>query len=257
MKITQDFIPKKTKRRSGLPLKRVVFLVAHDTGNKNTTARNNVDYYIRSANTTEASAHLFVDDKECIECIPAMNSPEKAWHVRYKTPKDNQMFGVDANDCSIGVELCYFSDKKRTLKAYDNYLTVLATLCILYKLDSTNRIVGHHILDPGRKRDPVNALKTIGKTYTDLLVDVNKRYKELTTTKKSTEATIKVGKIKILKAINLWRRGSDNKLSFVRILKPGEVYRVYGYDELHGGQYNVGGGCWITKMDGYVKYEIL
>lgn len=64
-----------------------------------------------------------------------------------------------------------------------------------------------------------------------------------------------IGRINILKRINLWKRDEDNKLTFVRILQPGEVYRVYGYDEKHGGQYSVGSGYWITKMDGYVKYE--
>lgn len=64
-----------------------------------------------------------------------------------------------------------------------------------------------------------------------------------------------IGRITIEKRINLWQRDKDDELTKVRVLDPGDVYRVYGYDEKHGGQYNVGGGCWITKMDGYVKYE--
>ena len=39
-----------------------------------------------------------------------------------------------------------------------------------------------------------------------------------------------------------------------RILQPGEVYRVYEYDNEYGGQYNVG-GLYITNMEGYIKYE--
>jgi len=41
----------------------------------------------------------------------------------------------------------------------------------------------------------------------------------------------------------------------VRLLNSGEEYRVYRYREEYEGQYNVGGGMWITKMDGYIKYE--
>lgn len=62
-----------------------------------------------------------------------------------------------------------------------------------------------------------------------------------------------IGRLTILKPINLWKRTGD-KLEEVRVLQPGEVYRVYGYDEQHGGQYNVG-GTFVTKIDGYIKYE--
>ncbi|MFO1444377.1 phosphodiester glycosidase family protein [Bacillus sp. Bva_UNVM-123] len=63
-----------------------------------------------------------------------------------------------------------------------------------------------------------------------------------------------VGKIKVIKPINLWKRDGD-KLIFTRVLKPGEQYRVYRYDNLHGGQYGLGGGYYITKMAGYVDYR--
>ncbi|MBY0123507.1 phosphodiester glycosidase family protein [Bacillus sp. S/N-304-OC-R1] len=63
-----------------------------------------------------------------------------------------------------------------------------------------------------------------------------------------------VGKIKVLKPINLWKR-EGNKLVFTRVLKPGEQYRVYRYDDLFGGQYGLGGGYYITKIAGYVDYR--
>lgn len=63
-----------------------------------------------------------------------------------------------------------------------------------------------------------------------------------------------VGKIKVLKPINLWKRDGD-KLVFTRVLKPGEQYRVYRYDNLYGGQYGLGGGYYITKIAGYVDYR--
>lgn len=64
-----------------------------------------------------------------------------------------------------------------------------------------------------------------------------------------------IGKITVIKQINLWQDGPNGKLQMVRVLKPEEEYRVYGYRDEHKGQYNVGGGNWVTKMDGYIKYE--
>lgn len=64
-----------------------------------------------------------------------------------------------------------------------------------------------------------------------------------------------IGKVNVLKPINLWKRDANNKLSFVRILKPGESYRVYSYDSLHGGQYGLGAGLYITNMKGYIQYK--
>ena len=51
-----------------------------------------------------------------------------------------------------------------------------------------------------------------------------------------------IGKITITKPINLWERDANNKLKLKRVLKPGEEYRVYRYDNKHGGQYGFGGG---------------
>ena len=64
-----------------------------------------------------------------------------------------------------------------------------------------------------------------------------------------------IGKITVTKPINLWERDANNKLTFERVLKPGEEYRVYRYDNLHGGQYGLGGGMYITKMPTHIKYE--
>lgn len=160
-KIREELLTKPSKRRSGDKLEKVLFIVAHDTGNKNSTALNNVNYYQNSRNEISASAHLFVDDKEIIKCIP-LN--EKAWHVLYSKPNDNKLFGEDANDGAIGVELCYFeNDKKRNEESYKKYIWTLAYLCYTYKLDPKKHITTHMILDPERKSDPYNAMSQIGK----------------------------------------------------------------------------------------------
>ncbi|PKM93868.1 MAG: N-acetylmuramoyl-L-alanine amidase [Firmicutes bacterium HGW-Firmicutes-1] len=172
-------IPSGTKRRSGIKMNKVEFFVDHDTGNANSTAQNNVSYFIRSANTLSASAHVFVDDKEAIMCIPCMDNPEKAWHVLYDKVKDNELFGGDANDIAIGLELCYFpNDKKRSLKAYENYVQIAAYLSKYHNVNPSKRL-GHFELDPDRRTDPNNALKYIGKTYLDMKSDILIKYKEL------------------------------------------------------------------------------
>jgi N-acetyl-anhydromuramyl-L-alanine amidase AmpD len=177
--IVHDYLPisqnvsKKIGRRWGIKLSSFGFVVAHDTGNANSTARNNVDYYKRTAHTETASAHIFVDDKECIVCVPL---DEKAWHVIYNVTKDNELFGGNANDMAIGVELCYFpNDLARSIKAYNNYLAVIKDLVAQGGLNPMRHVVGHHILDPQRKTDPANALKYINKTYNDLLDDLSRQ----------------------------------------------------------------------------------
>jgi hypothetical protein len=65
-----------------------------------------------------------------------------------------------------------------------------------------------------------------------------------------------IGRITILKPINLWKRVPYDKLAEIRVLNVGEVYRVYGFDdEKFGGQYDLGANCWVTKMEGYIKFE--
>lgn len=63
-----------------------------------------------------------------------------------------------------------------------------------------------------------------------------------------------IGKIKVIKPINLWERTSQG-LVFKRILQPGEQYRVYRYDNQYGGQYGLGANMYITNMTGYVEYK--
>lgn len=179
MNIVTQLIPVGTKRRSGYKLLGVKFFVDHDTGNPNSTAKDNVHYYINSMNEMSASAHAFIDDVEVRICVPCLENPEKAWHVRYDMPLDNQRFGDDSNDIAIGMELCYFpKDKERSLKAYNNYVEFAAYLAKFHNADPSKRI-GHYELDPSRRSDPNNALQYIGKNYGIMVQDIIAKYKEL------------------------------------------------------------------------------
>ncbi|MWV43079.1 N-acetylmuramoyl-L-alanine amidase [Paenibacillus sp. HJL G12] len=179
--IEQEFLPAKTLRRPAIKNRGIEFIVAHDTGNDGSTATGNVNYFRNSANEIEASAHVFIDDKRIIECIPL---DEKAWHVRYNVTTDNELYGCDANDKAIGVELCYSSRKGsiNNTESYKRYVWYIAYLCDTYNLDPMKKISGHNELDPSRKSDPFkNALKTMGISKQKFLIDVAEELKECQT----------------------------------------------------------------------------
>ena len=171
--VTPRYLTTPSKRRSGrLVSPDVKFVVAHDTGNPGSTADANAGYFERSRDDESASAHIFVDDKALLECIPALTgAPEKAWHVLYQADTDNRLYGHDANDAAIGVEYC-FGDNIDADEAYRKYVWVIAYLCFHFGLDPETSVVGHFFLDPKRKTDPVTGLARSRRTYDQLLLDI-------------------------------------------------------------------------------------
>lgn len=163
--ITQDYI-KLGNARSGQKISKVRFIVSHDIGNGGSTARNNRDYF--NNHQPSASAHTFIDDKVILEIVP-LN--EKAWHVQYNKPYDNRLFGDDANDCAIGVELCHGGSINFT-EAYNRYVWYHAYLCKKFALNPYKDIVGHYTLDPERRSDPLNAFKKYGISWNQFISDV-------------------------------------------------------------------------------------
>lgn len=260
--IKKSYLPNGTKRRGGTKMPRVGFIVAHDTGNKNSTAAGNVSYYKDSANTMYASAHLFVDDKEIIECIPALTAaPEKAWHVLYNRTEDNIKFGDDANDIAIGVELCY-GDNINFEKAYDKYVWTIAYICYKFKINPATHITGHEFLDPGRKTDPSNGLRTGGKSFKQLIVDVVKMYnacckgqggslildqevesKPITELNRTITVTVD--------SLNV-RKGASLGEPIVGTLKKGTKVTA---KQSKNGMYHIGKNQWISASAAYVKYK--
>jgi len=207
----------------------VRFLVAHDTGNPGSTAANNVAYYERSRNDMAASAHLFVDDREIVECIPALTAePEKAWHVRYDVEGDDRLYGHDANDAAIGVEYCY-GGRIDADEAYRKYVWTLALLCHRYALD-TRRITGHCFLDPGRKTDPLTGLADSRRSYEQLLRDVAQEIAVCTAPDGAPPLPALVGALqggvaRVLARVNL-RRGYPSRMApIARTLQPGAEVR--------------------------------
>lgn len=89
----------------------------HNTGNPNSTAQNNRDYFSNHPNA-KVSSHWVVDDKEAIQCIP---ESEMSWHA-----------GPEANRQSISIEVCEFTDPARHERAYQNAVKLSADILRRY-----------------------------------------------------------------------------------------------------------------------------
>ncbi|WP_281883213.1 N-acetylmuramoyl-L-alanine amidase family protein [Paenibacillus sp. YYML68] len=175
--ITQRYLTGPSSRRPQQALSGPRFIVAHDTGNPGSTASANVAYFERTRNEMSASAHLFVDDKSIIECIPLLTGrPEVAYHVVYNVTTDNARYGDDANDAAGAVELCHGGTINLT-ESYKRYVWVMAYICYKFGLDPATDIVGHYTLDPARRTDPQGPLRQLGKTFADFVQDVVNEYR--------------------------------------------------------------------------------
>lgn len=168
-KITRDFIPVGNSR-PGLKNNGVAFLVSHDTGNAGSTAHNNRDFFAKNLN--ETSAHTFIDDQYILEIIPL---DEKAWHVRYDVSTDNNLYGKNANDAAIGIELCWGGNINFE-EAYRRYVWYHTYLLEKFRLDPEKDIISHQRLDPTRRTDPNNALNRYGITWDAFITEVKKMY---------------------------------------------------------------------------------
>ena len=249
--ITPVYLTTPSKRRSGLLISPgVKFIVAHDTGNPSSTARANRNYYENSRDTDYASAHLFVDDKEIIECIPALTSgkPEKAWHVLYNVPTDNQLFGYNANDAAIGVEYC-FGGTIDADEAYRKYLWVIAKICFSYSLDPAKSIVGHCFLDPKRKTDPVTGLLQSRRTYEQLLRDVVLEFKDCQgIVIPEYNFTDQPGNSKVIHRVNIRKGKPTTQADIVEIVSPGAVLTFTGF--VDNGESVNGNAKWFRDING-------
>jgi N-acetylmuramoyl-L-alanine amidase len=226
--ITRDYISIGNSR-SGDKLNKVRFIVSHDTGNPGSTAYGNRSYFQNS--NPSASAHTFIDDKYILEIIP-LN--EKAWHVRYNVTKDNEMFGDDANDAAIGVELCHGGNIDFE-EAYKRYVWYHAYLVDKFGLDPRKDIVAHSTLDPGRRTDPQNALNRHGISWNDFIEDVNQAYRKYFKGESNIEEPVVKG-ASIRLPLKKGDRGPFVKEIQQDLIKAGFPLPVYGVDGIFGSE---------------------
>lgn len=250
--VTPSYLTKPSRRRSGRAVTPGVrFLVAHDTGNPASTARANVRYYENSRNEMSASAHLFVDDREILECIPALTAPpEKAWHVLYGAPTDNALFGCDANDAAVAVEYCYGGAIDAD-EAYRKYLWTLALLCHRFELSPERQIVGHFILDPQRKTDPLTGLARSRRTYEQLLRDVAVELAECTGKTAPSPAVVAAaepGSVVTTVRLNIRQGRPNTRAPVVQVVPAGTTLTYRGWTD--AGEAVNGNPRWYEDMNG-------
>jgi len=112
-----DHIPKNTpnNRRPSHSMY-ATSITIHNTGNPRSTARNERNWLINSANDRTASYHIVVDEHRAIECIP-LN--ENAWHAG-----DGSSI-TSGNRTSIGIEICESGDYEKTIRNAAELVAIL------------------------------------------------------------------------------------------------------------------------------------
>jgi N-acetylmuramoyl-L-alanine amidase len=226
--ITRDYI-NIGNSRSGESLQGVRFIVSHDTGNPGSTAYGNRNYFENSDPT--ASAHTFIDNQYILEIIPL---DEKAWHVRYNVTKDNEMYGEDANDAAIGVELCH-GGRINFEESYKRYVWYHAYLVDKYNLNPREDIVAHSTLDPSRRTDPQNALNRHGISWHDFLEDVVAAHRRYFQGDESTPEPVVKG-ASVTLPIGVGDEGPFVKEVQQDLIKAGFPLPVYGADGIFGSE---------------------
>lgn len=151
-------------------------LVIHDTDNPGSTAQNNHDYFDR--NYVAASAHYFMDWKIGIQCVP---ESEVAWHA-----------GYTANHRYLSIEMCMPGkhNPEQFNQVYQNTVELAAQICKRYGWSSAN-VYSHYwcsmIFKETDHTDPIAYLGEYGKTWTDLLADIQKAINGQTVTQTSNQ----------------------------------------------------------------------
>jgi len=107
-----------------------------------------VDPYFETIKDLRVSSHVVIDrNGSIIQFVPFHL---RAWHAGVSSwqGRDN------CNDYSIGIELEGTDDLPYTEVQYDSLIKLIALLKQEYPAISSDRIVGHCDIAPGRKTDP-------------------------------------------------------------------------------------------------------
>ena len=104
--------------------------------------------YFAEVGTARVSAHLLVTRDGCI--TQYVSFTERAWHAG----RSSFAGRTACNDFSIGIELEGADTVAYEPAQYHALGQVVAALCAAYPRLSTERLVGHSDIAPGRKTDP-------------------------------------------------------------------------------------------------------
>lgn len=136
--IQRKISPYNYSSRNGNSIK---YIALHYTGNKDDTAKNNVDYF--NGGNRNASAHYFVDDNSIWQVVEDRNS---AWSVG----DGKGSYGI-TNQNSISIEMCCNSSGVISEKTENNAIELVKQLMSKYNV-SINNVVRHY--DASRKVCP-------------------------------------------------------------------------------------------------------
>ena len=104
--------------------------------------------YFETIQDKQVSAHCLINRiGEIIQFVPFT---QRAWHAGESIFQGRK----DCNDYSIGIELEGTDDLPYTDIQYQVLLKLIKALQSTYKHITTDRIVGHSTVSPGRKTDP-------------------------------------------------------------------------------------------------------
>ncbi|EGQ4018185.1 hypothetical protein GCZ54_10560 [Staphylococcus pseudintermedius] len=88
----------------------------------------------------------------------------------YYASTDNLWYGDDTNDIAVGVEACYFSDKERSRKSFDNACKIAVFICKEYGINPRNQMPGHYQIQAD-KIVPKRVLEACGYSKDMSVVD--------------------------------------------------------------------------------------
>ena len=198
---------------AGTPKTTGKLIVAHATDTINASAEAEATYFKNNYKKSKTFVHFFVDDTSVYQ---SGTPGYKAWGC-----------GNANSKAPVQVELCQFTDKARSLKAYKNFVTFLVTMAEKYgaelTLDSANKTSGIKSHDWCRKNyggtthvDPYDWLESLGISKAQLAKDLKAGKSDAkaktTASKPSTKAKSSTTKLAV---DGMWGAGTTRRLQQV------------------------------------------
>ena len=120
---------------------------------------NNLDLtvnpYFQNLQDLKVSSHLYIKRSGQITQFVSLN--ERAWHAGLSVFNGRS----NCNDFSIGIELEGTDEGGYTDYQYKSLVSVTRAIMTRYPAITSDRIVGHSDISPGRKTDPGNSFDWI------------------------------------------------------------------------------------------------
>ena len=111
--------------------------------------------YFKEIQNLKVSSHLYI--KRSGEITQFVSLKERAWHAGLSVFNGRS----NCNDFSIGIELEGTDEEGYTDYQYKSLVSVTSTIMTRYPAITSDRIVGHSDISPGRKTDPGNSFDWI------------------------------------------------------------------------------------------------